>query len=122
MIEVTAAIARDSPNLRRQICAARSIGTNGRSRDFGTATPYLQPLLRVISAAGGLTQSSPGEQVRSGYAGYTSPAVDAATGAMTTSVLAAGVGVRRGWRPRRAESAWALRSASFRLDAPVSGA
>jgi len=60
--------------------------------------------------------------VRSGYAGYTSPAVDAATGAMTTSVLAAGVGVRRGWRPRRAESAWALRSASFRLDAPVSGA
>lgn len=60
--------------------------------------------------------------MRSGYAGYAGHAVSAATGAMTTSVLAAGVGVRRGLGLWRSGPAWALRSASFRLDAPVSGA
>jgi ABC-2 type transport system ATP-binding protein len=52
--------------------------------------------------------------VRSGYAGQ----VVVAT---TTSVLAAGVGVRQGWGFWRAGASWALRSASFRLDTPVSG-
>src|SRR5215472_10391830 len=41
MIEVTAAIARAAPNLRSQIAAARSIGSNGRSIGFGTASTYL---------------------------------------------------------------------------------
>src|SRR5215471_10222105 len=40
MIEVTAAIARASPNLRSQIAAARSIGSNGRSSGLRTALPY----------------------------------------------------------------------------------
>jgi ABC-2 type transport system ATP-binding protein len=60
--------------------------------------------------------------VRSGYAGYAGQAVSATTGATTTSVLAAGVGMRRRWGLRRVGSAWALRSASFRLDGPVAGA
>ena len=55
--------------------------------------------------------------MRSGYAGYAHHAVVATT----TSVLAAGVGVRRGWGFWRSGAAWALRSASFRLDTPVSG-
>jgi len=40
MIEVTAAIARESPNLRSQMLAARSIGSNGRSSGLRTGTPY----------------------------------------------------------------------------------
>jgi hypothetical protein len=40
---VTAAIARASPNLRAQIAAARSIGSNGRSIGLRTAPSYRRP-------------------------------------------------------------------------------
>jgi len=36
MIEMTAAIADDGPNLRSQIRAARSIGSKGRPSSWGT--------------------------------------------------------------------------------------
>jgi hypothetical protein len=38
MIEVTAAIAVDGPKRARQVCAARSIGSNGKLRGLGTDT------------------------------------------------------------------------------------
>src|ERR1022692_1555079 len=40
MIDVTAAIAPAAPNLRSQIAAARSIGSNGRPSGLRTATTY----------------------------------------------------------------------------------
>ena len=47
MIEVTAAIDGEGPNLRSQICAARSMGSNGNSSGLATVQPY--GLLPVFS-------------------------------------------------------------------------
>src|ERR1700691_2645335 len=41
MIEVTAAIDGEGPNLFSQICAARSIGSNGSSSGLPTSTRYV---------------------------------------------------------------------------------
>src|SRR5258705_2385365 len=43
MIEVTAAIDGEGPNLRSQICAARSIGSNGNSSGLPTGTTVEAP-------------------------------------------------------------------------------
>src|ERR1700761_9713486 len=43
MIEVTAAIDGEGPNLRSQICAARSMGSNGNSSGLPTATTVGPP-------------------------------------------------------------------------------
>ena len=40
MMAVTAAIARASPNRLAQICAARSIGSKGKSSGLRTGTSY----------------------------------------------------------------------------------
>src|SRR5258706_12943841 len=116
MIEVTAAIARESPNLRSQIPRAGALGWNGRARGFGTGPSYLAAgaqhgrgpwtrcrAPRSIPAGGTCGRRVSGERVGAGHA------IEAAT-----PVLAAGVGVRHGGR-------LALRSASFRLDCPMSG-
>ena len=56
MIDVTAAIEFDGPNLRSQICAARSIGSNGNASGLVTGTTVWSIHLRVVKKFVGGTE------------------------------------------------------------------
>src|SRR5258708_20853415 len=81
-------------------------GRAGPRRRAGNTAPARGPAVArhvVLPAGGTCGRRVSGERVRSGHAAV-----------ITTPVVAAGVGVRHG-------RGWALRSASFRLDCPISG-
>src|SRR5215475_4891454 len=119
MTEVTAAIARASPNLRSQIAAARSIGSNGRSIGLRTAQSYLcsprrprQIHLRPADHVLDTHDHSKLYSLLGEFVTVTLTGGDMESGHAVTAVapvLCAGVGVR-------SDSRWALRMASFRLD------
>src|SRR5260370_38418806 len=80
-------------------------GAGPRRRAGNTARARGPAVARhvVLPAGGTCGRRVSGERVRSGHAA-----------GITTPVVAAGVGVRHG-------RGWALRSASFRLECPISG-
>src|SRR5260370_16993704 len=81
----------------------RRAGPRGREGNTARARGPAVARHVVLPAGGTCGRRVSGERVRSGHAAV-----------ITTPVVAAGVGVRHG-------RGWALRSASFRLERPISG-